>query len=64
MLANMSTQFGLPFDCRAKWLVHRVHAESAFKRSLSSTILFEVKIGQVHIALSQDVDGQNILPLI
>ena len=31
--------------------------------SLPSLILFEVEIGQIHVAAGQDVDGENIPPL-
>src|ERR1700733_5893995 len=32
-------------------------------RTLSSVILFEVKIRQIHVTAGQDVDGENIPPL-
>jgi hypothetical protein len=31
---------------------------------ISSVILFEVKIGQIHVAIGQDADGENILPFV
>src|ERR1700733_5623133 len=62
-------------DCPRRRVAAMLNAAAARKRrrliafirisspSLPSLILFEVEIGQIHVAAGQDVDGENIPPL-